>query len=273
MIGDLILPKFGAGHPALFFAVLAGLIALAMAVRYVLLAGGAIWLVQANKQKLRAFRIQPLDFSPTQLRRELAYSASTILIFGLVFAAVFFANHQWGWFQIYRDGTSHGPVWFWVSLLLAIVVHDAYFYWAHRFMHLPGIYERVHYVHHLSTNPSPLAAFAFHPLEALIEAGALIVIVTLIPIHAKALILFSFYMFLSNVMGHLGYEFIPKSFRQHKFFSWYNHASSHNLHHRTFRYNYGLYTLFWDRWFGTLKASSEKSEPGFAQQATGLKRN
>jgi sterol desaturase/sphingolipid hydroxylase (fatty acid hydroxylase superfamily) len=31
-----------------------------------------------------------------------------------------------------------------------------------------------------------------------------------------------------------------------------NTATSHNQHHRTFSYNYGLYTLFWDRLFGTL---------------------
>ena len=31
-----------------------------------------------------------------------------------------------------------------------------------------------------------------------------------------------------------------------------NTATSHNQHHRTYRYNYGLYTLIWDRLFGTL---------------------
>ena len=53
------------------------------------------------------------------------------------------------------------------------LMHRRAFYWMHRFMHLPGIFKAVHKVHHLSHNPSPWAAFSFHPLEAIIEAGIL----------------------------------------------------------------------------------------------------
>ena len=31
-----------------------------------------------------------------------------------------------------------------------------------------------------------------------------------------------------------------------------NSATAHNLHHRAFRSNFGLYTLIWDRLFGTI---------------------
>ena len=55
-----------------------------------------------------------------------------------------------------------------------ILLHDTYFYWAHRAMHHPKIYRHVHLVHHLSQNPSPWAAFAFHPFEAVIEAGIVV---------------------------------------------------------------------------------------------------
>jgi sterol desaturase/sphingolipid hydroxylase (fatty acid hydroxylase superfamily) len=135
---------------------------------------------------------------------------------------------------------------------VAILLHDFYFYWMHLFMHLPGVYERVHKVHHLSTNPSPLAAFAFHPLEAVIEALAIWVIALIIPIHPVALIAVGLYSIATNVMGPSGYELLPRGLAQHPVFGWLNTATSHNQHHRTFNYNFGLYTLLWDRLFGTL---------------------
>lgn len=53
-------------------------------------------------------------------------------------------------------------------------------------------------------------------------------------------------------MGHLGYELLPRSLAGHRLFGWLNTATSHNQHHRAFRTNYGLYTLFWDRLMGTV---------------------
>jgi sterol desaturase/sphingolipid hydroxylase (fatty acid hydroxylase superfamily) len=119
-------------------------------------------------------------------------------------------------------------------------------------MHLPSVYQRVHKVHHLSTNPSPLAAMAFHPLEALIEAGVFIVLTMLLPIHVGVLTIWALYMFATNVMGHLGYELLPRGLATHPLFGYFNTATAHNQHHRTFRSNYGLYTTIWDRLMGTL---------------------
>ncbi len=179
-------------------------------------------------------------------------------IFGIVFVGLFVANRRLGFFQIYSDISQFGWLWFALSIPVAVLIHDFYFYWTHRFMHLPGVFERIHKVHHLSTNPSPLSAFAFHPIEAVIEAGAVVMIALLIPIHPIALALTMLYSILTNVMGHLGYELLPRGVAVHPALRWLNTATSHNQHHRTYAYNYGLYSLVWDRLFGTLHPRYEE---------------
>ncbi|MEZ4931172.1 MAG: sterol desaturase family protein [Saprospiraceae bacterium] len=117
----------------------------------------------------------------------------------------------------------------------------------HRAIHQPSLFKIIHKVHHQSHNPTPWAAFSFHPLEAFLEIGFLPIIVCLLPLHPLAIVLFSLWSILFNVMGHLGYEIFPKGFTQHPIFKWFNTPTHHNLHHQRSNCNYGLYFNFWDR--------------------------
>jgi lathosterol oxidase len=238
----LILPWYG-------FALIGVAI---LALRYMIFAGGALALVNANQDRLAPRRLQPLPWSKEQLVREGAYSAFSLFILVAVVFGARMLNRVIPFLQMYSDFAAYGWLWFAISLPLAVLAHDFYFYWAHRFMHLPGVYEQVHKVHHLSTNPSPLAAFAFHPLEAVIEALGFVFMLAVVPLHWSAFLIVSTYMILTNVMGHLGYELFPRAFSDNRWLNWLNTATSHNQHHRTYRYNYGLYTLLWDKLFGTV---------------------
>ena len=51
----------------------------------------------------------------------------------------------------------------------------------------------------------------------------------------------------------LGFEIYPKGFQRHWLGRWINTSVAHNLHHKKFDGNYGLYLLFWDRLMGTLR--------------------
>ncbi len=124
-------------------------------------------------------------------------------------------------------------------------------------MHTKWGMKYVHLTHHKSINPSPWAAFAFHPLEAIVEAGILLVIVFLFPVHPLAIILFMIFMTLYNVYGHLGWELYPKGFAKSAVGKWINTSVNHNQHHKHFEGNYGLYFLFWDRWMGTIREDYE----------------
>jgi sterol desaturase/sphingolipid hydroxylase (fatty acid hydroxylase superfamily) len=57
-------------------------------------------------------------------------------------------------------------------------------------MHSSALYQWVHKIHHLPMNPSPWAAYAFHPLEAVVEAGIVVVFAFVIPVHPLSISLF-----------------------------------------------------------------------------------
>ncbi|MFN9951035.1 MAG: sterol desaturase family protein [Bacteroidota bacterium] len=133
------------------------------------------------------------------------------------------------------------------------MMHDTYFYFAHRVMHHKKLFTLFHLVHHKSTNPSPWAAYAFHPLEALVEVGIVVIFLFTVPIHKTHLMLFFLMMIVYNVYGHLGYELYPKGFHKTRIGKWINTSVNHNQHHQYFKGNYGLYFLFWDRVLGTIR--------------------
>lgn len=57
-----------------------------------------------------------------------------------------------------------------------------------------------HRTHHLSTNPTPWAAFAFSSAEALVQAAIFPLAVLLMPLHPLAFAVFLFWQMLFNVI-------------------------------------------------------------------------
>ena len=202
------------------------------------------------KSRLLHRFIQQKNRKSQQLQREFLYSMSTVFIFSLNGLAIH-ALASMGYTQIYTDFSRHGWTWFFISIILMMLIHDTYFYWAHRLMHHPKLYRHVHLVHHRSTSPSPWAAYAFHPFEAMIEAAVFWVFIFAFPVYPLALFTFLFYMITRNVLGHLGIELFPKWFLRSKWLNWHTTTTHHDLHHKNFNTNYGLYFSWWDKWMGT----------------------
>ena len=198
-------------------------------------------------------------------QREMGFSMITLAIFSMVGVLVIASPlHQFN--LVYEDIATYGWGYWGLSIVLMIFLHDTYFYWMHRLMHHPKLFKYFHLIHHKSTNPSPWAAYAFHPLEAVIEASIIFLIVWLIPYHRTALLTFLTFMITYNVYGHLGYELYPKRFHKHFIGRWINTSVNHNLHHKHFEGNYGLYFLIWDRWLGTVRQDYDDSYEQVDQQ-------
>lgn len=204
-----------------------------------------------GRKYFEARRIQPKKRATSKnIRRELFFSMTTLLIFCIIDVGIYVASIN-GWTKIYTDSTAYAW-WYWgFSAGLMLFLHDAYFYWAHRFMHHPVVYKHVHKIHHESVDPSPFAAFSFHPLEALVEALFYVIFVFIIPINLGAIILWQIIQQGLNVVGHMGYEIYPRGFTKNWFFRWKTASTHHNMHHAKFEGNYGLYFTWWDKWFGT----------------------
>ena len=185
--------------------------------------------------------------------REIGFSVLTVFIMALIPASIIGNPAIAKYTKFYTDINQHSTAWFVLAFPIMAFIHDTYFYWMHRLIHHPALFKIVHLVHHKSTNPSPFAAYAFHPLEAILEAGIFVVFVFTIPVHLFHLLFFFLFMIIYNVYGHLGWELYPKGFSKHWLGRWINTSVNHNMHHQYFKGNYGLYFLFWDRWMGTIR--------------------
>lgn len=219
--------------------------------RYFITAGSGyvlFWILLKRRWEHR--NIQKKQFKRSRIWFEFRHSMYTIVIFALIGWALVTAKNA-GYTQMYDEVAECGLLWLMTSIVLMIVLHDTWFYWTHRFMHLPVVFKHVHLVHHRSTNPSPWAAYSFHPIEAVIEAGIFPLIVFSIPAHGFALMTFLIYMIIRNVQGHLGIEILPRWFISNRWLNWHTTTTHHDLHHRDFNGNFGLYFTFWDRWCGT----------------------
>lgn len=184
------------------------------------------------------------------IRREISYSVLTLFVFGAVGAVTVLASKA-GYTQMYLHIARHGWPWFFASIGLTILLHDAYFFWTHRLMHHPRLFRHFHRAHHLSTNPTPWASYAFSPLEAVVQAGIFPLAVVTMPIHPLAFFCFMLWQITFNVLGHTGYEFHPRWLMDSWLGKILNTPTNHVMHHEHFRGNYGLYFNFWDRVMGT----------------------
>jgi sterol desaturase/sphingolipid hydroxylase (fatty acid hydroxylase superfamily) len=234
-------------------------ILLVVLLRYAIIAGLFYYPFYVRfRKRLRSGKLQAAFPRPKDYLREIGYSLVTVLLFAAVGWLVFGTSFR-SLTMLYTDVGEFGIAYFILSIPAMLVIHDTYFYWMHRAIHHPRLFPFVHRVHHLSTNPSPWAAFAFHPAEAVLEALIIALLPVVMPVHPVALSFFLLVMMIYNVYGHLGWELYPRSFIRGPVGRWINTSVSHNQHHMRFRGNYGLYFLWWDRWMGTLREDYEEA--------------
>ena len=220
------------------------------------LAAGAVWLLVfvLLRRRLAGRRILDAAAAPGQVRREITYSLSTVVIFAATGVLVWLL-WQNGTICIYDDVQRHGWAWWWASLVLAIVSHDAWFYWTHRALHHRRWFRAVHGRHHASLHPTPWAAYAFHPLEALVQAAFWPLFLMLVPVHSTVVAIFLLHMIVRNAIGHCAHELWPWQWTPRGWLGWITPVSHHHFHHARNRGNYGLYFTWWDRWCGTEDAA------------------
>ena len=225
-----------------------------MSARYFLVAGIAFlvfYLLLRNT--LANKKIQQRFPKYSDYLREIGYSIITLFIFATVPLIFIHTEAVSKYTLLYRDIEEKGWFYFWGVFPVMLLIHDTYFYWMHRLMHHKSLFKLFHLVHHKSTNPSPWAAYAFHPLEAIVEAGILVVFLFTLPMHQLNFFIFFIFMIIYNVYGHLGWELYPKGFHKTKIGRWINTSIAHHQHHHYFKGNYGLYFLIWDRIMGTVR--------------------
>jgi len=198
----------------------------------------------------RGTRVYAGSRSPGQAKRELAASALSSALFGVV-STLELAGWQRGYLKVYLEPLEYGWATLLWSLPLTLLLQETAYYWVHRAMHWPPLFRLMHQVHHASRTPSAFTSFSFHPLEALFQAGLVAAILAVVPMYVGLLLTYLLGMTAMSAMTHLNVELFPAGFDRHPLWRHFIGATHHGLHHQRYACNYGLYFTFWDRWMGT----------------------
>lgn len=193
-----------------------------------------------NAFQHRFLHKKPLKKS--QLQKEIFWSFMSGLIFAATGLLIYFLYVN-GFTAIYTEFSTASFYYFPLSIFIFLALQDAYYYWFHRWMHLPKVYKYLHLIHHKSVHTSVLTSFSFHPLETIFQAAFLPITILVLPLHLYALLFVLLIMTISATINHAGVEIYPSG----RVGKWFIGSTHHDFHHRKFNYNYGLYFTFWDR--------------------------
>lgn len=211
---------------------------------------GGFTIIQELYRKKRG--IVKEQYPEGQIRTEMIASAQ-VSIFELFLLAV-----------ILKTGFAKPQEFTWLRLagsyLFCYFSFEVWFYWAHRLMHTPR-FRWIHRTHHIAVMTSPYSSLCLSMSEKISnDLGKIIlpcVVGHFFPVLVEGILLYNFYNFYANVLGHSNVELLPK---------WLNHsflgrsfstATYHSLHHLKGHKNLGLFTTFCDRIFGTYDAHYE----------------
>lgn len=207
-----------------------------------------VWLLR--RTAIRARKIQAREATSADMRREFLQSLQSVFVYVIGACFLIWGKEVGLLYSVFGKGFGLG-----IDLLILagiIIAHDAYFYWAHRFMHHPRLFKHFHRAHHRSITPTPWAAYSF----AMPEAAVMFLFVPLwqffVPTPGWVMFTWLNFQIIRNAMGHAGFEFFPRWWLSTPLTRWINTTVHHDLHHNGgFNTNYGLYFTWWDKWMGT----------------------
>ncbi len=220
--------------------------------RYLIAAGVAAAVLFVFRGYAKARQIQKRRPARKDYIREILSSLRTVFFFGVTTLATL-VGVETGVIR-FDDGSSTAIT---IALQFAAIVllHDAYFYWAHRAMHSKALFKATHAHHHKSRTPTPWTAYSFSAWEAVIEAAFMplfLLVMSLLgyAMAGFAVFLFLWHMIIRNVMAHTGHEIFPAGWVDNPLTDWISTTTHHDLHHSS-GHNFGFYFTFWDRLMGT----------------------
>ena len=154
-----------------------------------------------------------------------------------------------------------------LQLISYFIAFDFYLYWVHRLLHKPLLFRWVHHWHHCSRIPSPLTAFATHPVEAGANALFIPLAFSTVPINVIVVLWVTLQVQLHTVVLHCGREPFPHWWIFAWPMKWFATPLFHDAHHSSVAGNYGFYTTVWDSLFGTRNGSADQSIARFYERA------
>jgi Delta7-sterol 5-desaturase len=140
-----------------------------------------------------------------------------------------------------------------LDILLYIVSFDVYYYFLHRFIFHNKSLWFIHQIHHESYTPNPMTGFSFSFLESALSGGWPVFLCLFHDFHEKSLILIHIFGLGQTIVSHCGYVIFPIRWHESWVMKWFLLTPFHDFHHSRSHVNFGAYTLFLDKIFGTLE--------------------
>ena len=199
----------------------------------------------AAVRRLTAHRIAP---EPPQITaKEVALAVSCVFLNTAVTVAGMVLWHE-GIIRL-QDNAPWRVV---VDSLILFFVMDAGMYALHRLAHHPLLFALIHRTHHQYESPRPLTLFVLNPMEVLGFGGLWLLVITLYPASSLGIVIYLTLNVVFGLVGHLGVEPMPLRWLALPGLRQVSTSTFHAEHHLGQKYNFGFYTLIWDRLFGTL---------------------
>jgi sterol desaturase/sphingolipid hydroxylase (fatty acid hydroxylase superfamily) len=215
---------------------------------FAVLTWALLWVVL--RRPLRGRKIRSETPPTRQLLTEFVVSLRSIAIFAVTAVAMTVMSHL-GAYPLSHLARAGGLLWFWASVVLMVLGHDAYYYWTHRAIHRRVLFRTLHVQHHRSHNPSPFTAYSFSLGEAALMVSFVVLWPLVVPTTFAAIALFIVHQIFRNTLAHCGYELMPPRADGRPLLDVLTTTTHHDLHHAEPGSNFGLYFTWWDRWMGT----------------------
>jgi sterol desaturase/sphingolipid hydroxylase (fatty acid hydroxylase superfamily) len=175
----------------------------------------------------------------------------------VVGAALFAADKGWGLFVLL--GLPY-----WPALILGVVALDLVIYTQHVvFHHVPWLW-RLHRMHHADLDIDVTTGVRFHPLEIVLSVAIKMAAAVALGVPAEAVVIFEVLLNATSLFNHSNVALPP---RLERVVRWIVVTPQmHQVHHSVARdetdSNFGFNLPWWDRLFGTYRATPKAGEAG-----------
>lgn len=137
------------------------------------------------------------------------------------------------------------------DLIVVFFLVDLVMYLLHYVSHAIWPFKLIHRKHHMHTDFNSISLYVMQPIETLLFGLLLTVIPFAYSFNIYSFVVFLFINWLLGVIAHLNTLSSKPAIL-------FGNNIFHKSHHEFYRYNYGFYTVIWDKLFGTYYKNVDK---------------